>query len=45
MNENLNVNKNETELKKEKKAHTFRETNRVLQLIQEPGIKSKTVMS
>ena len=46
LNENLNVNKNETELKKEKKStHTFREASRVLQLIKEYGIKSKTVMS
>ena len=45
LNENINFNKNGTESKKENPARSFRETNLVLQLIQESQIKNKTVMS
>ena len=44
LNKNTNF-KNKTESKMENPTHSFRETNRVLQLIQESQIKSKTVMS
>ena len=44
MNKNINFDKNETQSKLENPTHTFRETNVVLQLIQESRIKSKTVM-
>ena len=37
--------RNETESKMENPTHSFRETNLMLQLIQESQIKSKTVMS
>ena len=39
LNKNLNFNKNETESKMENPTHSFRETNLVLQLIQESQIK------
>ena len=42
LNKNINFNKNETESKMENPTHSFRETNFVLQLIQESQIKSKT---
>ena len=45
LNKNVNFNKNETELKMENPTHSFRETNLVLQLIQESQIKSKTMLS
>ena len=45
LNKNINVNKDETELKMENPTHNFKETNLVLQLIKESQIKSKTVMS
>ena len=45
LNKNINFNQNETESKMENPTHCFRETNLVLQLIQESQIKSKTVMS
>ena len=45
LNKNINFNKNETESKMENPAHSFRETNLVLQFIWESQIKSKTVMS
>ena len=38
----MNFNKCETELKMENPTHSFRETNLVLQLIEESQIKSKT---
>ena len=41
----LSFNKNETETEMETSTHAFRETNLVLQLIQESQIKSKTVIS
>ena len=44
-NKNINFNKNETESKMENSTHSFRETNLLLQLIEELQIKSKTVMS
>ena len=40
-----NFNKNETESKMENPTHSFRNTNLVLQLIEESQFKSKTVMS
>ena len=45
LNKNINFNKNETESKIENPTHSFRETNLVLQLIEESQIKSKTIMS
>ena len=45
LNKNINFNKNETESKIENPTHNFKETNLVLQFIQEWEIKSKTVMS
>ena len=45
LNKNIGFNKNETESKLENLTHSFRETNFVLQLIQESKIKSKTVVS
>ena len=45
LNKNINFNKNEKESKMENPEHSFRETDLVLQLIEEPQIKSKTVMS
>ena len=45
LHKNINFNKNETELKMQNRTHSFRETNLVLQLIEESQIKSKTVMS
>ena len=44
LNKNINL-KSETESKMEKPTHSFRETDIVLQFIQESQIKSKTVMS
>ena len=41
----INFNKNETESKMGNPAHSFRETNLVLQLIWESQIKSENVMS
>ena len=43
--QNIDFNKNETESKLENLTPSFRETNLVLQLIQESKIKSKTVVS
>ena len=45
MNTNINFNKNKAEWKIENPAHTFREMNLVLPLIQESQIKSKSVIS
>ena len=45
LNKNINFNKNETESKMENPTHSFRETNLVLQLIEESQIKSKTLTS
>ena len=45
LNKNINFNTNETESKMENPTHSIRETNRLLQLIQELQLKSKTVMS
>ena len=45
LNKNINFNKNEKELKMENPTPSFRETNLVLQLIQESETKSKTVMT
>ena len=45
LNKNINFNKNETESKMENPTQSFRETNLVLQVIQELQMKSKTVMS
>ena len=45
LNQNINFNKNETESKMENPSHSFRETNLVLQLIEESESKSRTVMS
>ena len=45
LNKNINFNKNETELKMENHTLSFRKTNVVFQLMYEPQIKSKTVMS
>ena len=44
LNKNINFNKNETESKTENLTYSFRETNFVLQLIQESQIKSKSMM-
>ena len=45
LNKNIKFNKNETELRMENPTYNFRETNLVLQLMQELQIKSKTVIS
>ena len=45
LNKNINFNKNTTESKMDNSTHSFRETNLVLQLIQELPIKSNTVIS
>ena len=45
LNKNINFNKNETESKMEYPTDSFRETNPVIQVIEESQIKSKTVMS
>ena len=45
LNKIMNFNKNGTDSKMENPKHSFRETNLVLQLIEELHIKSKTVMS
>ena len=45
LHKNMNFNKNKMELKMENLTHSFKETNLVLQLIQESQIKNKTVMS
>ena len=45
LNKNVNFNKNETELKMENPTHSFRETNLMLQFIQDSQVKSKTVIS
>ena len=45
LNKNINFDKNETGSKMENPTHSFRETNFVLQLIQESQIKGKAVMS
>ena len=45
LNKNIDFKKNETESKKENPTYSFRETNLVIQLIEESQIKSKTVMS
>ena len=42
LNKNIHFNKNETKPKMENSTHSFRDTNLVLQLIQESHIKSKT---
>ena len=45
LNKNIKFNKNDTESKTENPKHSFRETNLVLQFIEELQTKSKTVMS
>ena len=45
LNKNINFNKNKTESKMQNPTHQFKETNLVLQLIEESQIKSETVMS
>ena len=45
LKKNINFNKNEKEWKMENPTHSFRETNLVVQLIEELQMKSKTVMS
>ena len=45
LNKNINFNENETESTMENPTHSFRETNLVVQFIQESQIKSKKVMS
>ena len=45
LNKNINFNKNKTESKMQNPTHYFKETNLVLQLIEESQIKSETVMS
>ena len=45
LNKNINFNKKETESKMENPTHSFRETNPVLQLIQELQVNSKIMMS
>ena len=45
VDKNRNFNKNEKESKIENPTYSFRETNQVLQLLQESQSKSKTVMS
>ena len=45
LNKNINFNKNKTESKMQNPTHQFKETNLVLQLIEESEIKSETVMS
>ena len=45
LNKNTNFNKNEAKSKMKNPTHSFRETNLLLQLIQESQIKSKTVMN
>ena len=45
LNKNTKFDKNETESKMENPTHSFRQTNLVLQLIEESRIKSKTLMS
>ena len=45
LSKNINFDKSGKESKMESLTHSFRETNLVLQLIQESQIKSETVMS
>ena len=45
LNRKLNFDKNETEFKMENPTHAFKDTNLVLQPMQESWIKSKTVMN
>ena len=45
LNKNINFNKKKTESKMQNPTHQFKETNLVLQLIEESQIKSETVMS
>ena len=45
LNKNINCDKNETKSKMENPTNDFRETNLVLQFIQESETKTKTVMS
>ena len=45
LNKNINFDKNKTKSKMENATHSFRQTNLVLQLIDELQVESKTVIS